>query len=60
VVNVARFLDISAEEALQGTISKFIERFKEVEAEIAKRGNMTLDEMDEVWNRTKKKDKHER
>lgn len=60
IVNVARFLDISAEEALQGTISKFIERFKEVEGEIAKRGNMTLDEMDEVWNRAKKKDKHER
>lgn len=57
IVNVARFLGISAEEALQGTISKFIERFKQVEAEIAKRGSMTLEEMDEIWNRTKEKDK---
>ncbi len=55
IVNVARFLDINAEEALQKTISKFIERFRQVEAEIAKRGNMTLEEMDEIWNRTKEK-----
>lgn len=56
LVNVARFLGISAEDALQGTISKFITRFLAVEQEIARRGKMTLAEMDVVWEQAKKKD----
>jgi tetrapyrrole methylase family protein/MazG family protein len=55
LVNVARFLDISAEDALQGTISKFMCRFLDVEEEIARRGKMTLAEMDVVWEASKKK-----
>jgi MazG family protein len=55
LVNVARFLGISAEDALQGTISKFTYRFAYVENEIARRGRMTLAEMDAVWNKAKQK-----
>ncbi|MFZ1946004.1 MAG: nucleoside triphosphate pyrophosphohydrolase [bacterium] len=54
LVNVARFLDISAEDALQGTISKFQARFQHVEKEIARRGKMTLAEMDAIWEQAKK------
>jgi len=56
LVNVARFLDIRAEDALQGTIEKFRERFGLVEKEIARRGRMTLEEMDEIWERSKGKE----
>jgi uncharacterized protein YabN with tetrapyrrole methylase and pyrophosphatase domain len=55
LVNLARFLDISAEDALQGTISKFLTRFSHVEKEIASRGRMTLAEMDAIWDRSKNK-----
>jgi MazG family protein len=54
LVNLARFLDISAEDALQGTISKFQARFQQVEKEIARRGSMTLAEMDAIWEKAKK------
>jgi tetrapyrrole methylase family protein/MazG family protein len=56
LVNVSRFLGISAEEALQGTIEKFKQRFNQVEREIATRGRMTLEEMDEIWEKTKRKE----
>lgn len=54
LVNVSRFLGIRAEDALQGTIDKFKQRFGHVEEEIAKRGRMTLEEMDKIWERSKK------
>jgi tetrapyrrole methylase family protein/MazG family protein len=53
LVNVSRFLGVRAEDALQGTIDKFMQRFSRVEAEIAKRGSMTLDEMDRIWEASK-------
>ena len=56
LVNVARFLEIRAEDALQGTIERFRERFGHVEKEIARRGSMTLEEMDEIWERSKGKE----
>jgi MazG family protein len=56
LVNVARFLEIRAEDALQGTIEKFRERFGHVEKEIARRGRMTLEEMDEIWEKSKGKE----
>jgi MazG family protein len=55
IVNVSRFLDIRAEDALNGTIEKFKSRFAHVEKEIARRGSMTLEEMDEIWEKSKKK-----
>jgi tetrapyrrole methylase family protein/MazG family protein len=53
LVNVARFLDIRAEDAINGTIEKFKSRFAHVEREISRRGRMTLAEMDEIWERSK-------
>jgi len=61
VVNVARKLDIDAEEALQNATSKFMKRFKEIELHAKKKGShiskMTLPEMDAVWNDIKAKEK---
>jgi tetrapyrrole methylase family protein/MazG family protein len=54
LVNVARFLGIRAEDALQGTNEKFRKRFASVEREIARRGRMTLEEMDAIWEQSKK------
>jgi tetrapyrrole methylase family protein/MazG family protein len=53
LVNVARFLGIRAEDALQGTNEKFKRRFAHVEREIARRGRMTLAEMDAIWEKSK-------
>jgi tetrapyrrole methylase family protein/MazG family protein len=57
VVNLARFLDISAEDALRKTNKKFTVRFAKVEEELKKRGKTveesTLKEMDEIWNQVK-------
>lgn len=53
LVNVARCLGINAEDALQATIDKFKRRFGRVEEEIARRGRMTLDEMDKIWEQSK-------
>lgn len=53
LVNVSRFLGIRAEDALQSTVEKFRQRFSHVEKEIARRGSMTLDEMDKIWEKSK-------
>lgn len=56
-VNVARFLKVDPEEAINITNKKFIKRFAFIEEEAEKSGkelkNMTLEEMDELWNRAK-------
>jgi MazG family protein len=55
--NVARFLKIDADEALQRSTSKFIRRFEAMEAMIGREGrrfeDMTLEEMDVYWERAK-------
>lgn len=57
LVNVARFLKIQPELALTGTINKFINRFEYIEQQSLKAGKnleeMTLAEMDELWNEAK-------
>lgn len=57
LVNYARFIDIDPEEALERTNKKFIKRFQFLEQESAidgkKMGEMTLEEMDQYWNRAK-------
>ena len=57
LVNLARFMKIDPEDALQQSTKKFIERFKHVErhAKEMKRelSEMTLAEMDELWNEAK-------
>jgi len=57
LVNLSRFLDISPEDALRMTISKFEVRFAKVEKELKRRGkdfsDSNLEEMDEIWNNVK-------
>lgn len=57
VVNVSRYLKVNPEVALNKTINKFIERFKQMENISKELGKdlqlMTLEEMDELWERTK-------
>ena len=59
LVNLSRFLDIDPESALRMSISKFENRFSQVEDELKKRGksvaDSSLEEMDEIWNAVKKK-----
>lgn len=60
IVNAARFEDIMAEEALQSTNDKFTARFKYIEEKAKAAGkslkDMTLGEMDEIWNEAKEMD----
>jgi len=57
LINYARFLQIDAENALERTNKKFIRRFTEMEAEARKQSRdldeMTLEEMDALWNAIK-------
>lgn len=59
LVNFARFLQVDAENALEHTNKKFIDRFTKMEAEAALQHkflhDMTLNEMDALWNKIKKK-----
>ncbi|MBS1775042.1 MAG: nucleoside triphosphate pyrophosphohydrolase [Bacteroidetes bacterium] len=58
LVNYARFVGVDPENALERTNKKFIRRFQEVENLAAYKGKnlteMTLDEMDALWNEVKK------
>lgn len=57
IVNLSRFLDINPEIALNRTINKFINRFEFMEERLEGIGKkfeeMTLEEMDELWNEAK-------
>jgi len=56
-VNLARFLQVDAENALERTNKKFIERFTGMEKAAAEENkmlhNMSLEEMDALWNKIK-------
>ena len=58
LVNFARFLQLDAENALERTNKKFIDRFTRMEEEAALSNkylhDMSLEEMDAMWNRIKK------
>jgi len=58
LINYARFIGVDPETALERTNKKFIKRFQYLETESAKdgkvMGEMSLEEMDEYWNRAKK------
>ncbi len=58
LVNFARFLQVDAENALERTNKKFINRFTLMEEEALKGGkllhDMSLEEMDSIWNSIKK------
>ncbi len=57
LVNYARFLQVDAESALEKTNRKFIKRFTDMEKiameEGKDLGQMSLEEMDAIWNRVK-------
>jgi MazG family protein len=59
LVNYSRFLKVDAEFALRKTIDKFVRRFNYVEERLKAEGKTpeesTLEEMDRIWNDTKRK-----
>ncbi|MBY0479621.1 MAG: nucleoside triphosphate pyrophosphohydrolase [Chitinophagaceae bacterium] len=61
LVNYARFLQIDADHALERTNRKFIQRFTQMEQEAVGEGkqlvDMSLQEMDLIWNRIKIKNR---
>ena len=58
LVNYARFLNLDAENALERTNKKFIDRFNKMELAAQDTGKplqeMTLQEMDAIWNQIKR------
>ncbi|MGL4654401.1 MAG: nucleoside triphosphate pyrophosphohydrolase [Sarcina sp.] len=57
-VNVGRMLSVDCEEALEKTVSKFVNRFSFIESTAASKGKdlkkMSLEEMDGLWDEIKK------
>lgn len=62
VINVARKYDLNPDNALERTNAKFIRRFGYIEAKAKESGrslrDMTLAEMDELWNEAKHLESH--
>jgi tetrapyrrole methylase family protein/MazG family protein len=60
LVNLARFLDIKAEDALRQSVRKFIRRFEYMEKAIDMAGkvwsDMDLQQMDHYWNQAKERE----
>jgi MazG family protein len=58
LVNYSRFLKVDAEAALERTNIKFMRRFNYIEERVSSEGkslsNMSLDEMDALWNEAKR------
>ena len=63
VINAARLYHLNPDNALEHTNQKFIRRFNYIEEHSIKIGKplteMTLGEMDELWNEAKKQENHE-
>lgn len=61
-INLSRFLGVDPEEALRRTVEKFRQRFRTIEKELTRKGKnldeATLDEMDELWNEAKGKERN--
>ena len=61
IVNISRFIDISAEDALRNTSRKFISRFSHIEKQYnnnpAAMKAATLEELDHYWNEAKEQKK---
>jgi tetrapyrrole methylase family protein/MazG family protein len=59
LVNISRFIGVNPEDALRKTIAKFILRFRFIEIKSADQGrklsDMTLEEMDKLWEEAKEK-----
>jgi len=61
LVNLCRFVDVNAEEALKASVGKFTERFSYIEKKLIGEGKdlagATLKEMDDLWNEAKLKER---
>jgi len=59
LVNISRFVGVNPDDALRKTISKFISRFRYIEMKARDAGkildDMTLEEMDALWDEAKKR-----
>jgi len=57
LVNVCRFMDVNAEEALKSAMKKFGDRFQYIEDMLAVKGKTPMEaslaEMDDLWNESK-------
>ena len=64
LVNISRFIGVNPEDALRKTISKFISRFQFIEEAAKNMGrelsDMSLDEMDALWDEAKERLNKER
>jgi len=60
LVNISRFIGVNPEDAHRKTISKFIHRFRYIEMKAVeqsrKLSDMTLDEMDKLWDEAKSRE----
>ncbi|HWO42751.1 MAG TPA: nucleoside triphosphate pyrophosphohydrolase [Candidatus Eisenbacteria bacterium] len=58
LVNLARFLDVSAEDALSRTIERFLARFSYIESKLQERGKTpttsSVEEMETLWQEAKR------
>ncbi len=58
IVNISRFVGVNPEDALYATVEKFMTRFRYIERAGAAKGkgveDMTLEEMDSLWEQAKK------
>ena len=61
VVNLCRFLDVQAEEALRRSVRKFTNRFQQMEETLEQRGKTFKDYdlagLDLIWEEAKRKEK---
>jgi tetrapyrrole methylase family protein/MazG family protein len=64
LVNIARFLDLEAEDALAQMVHRFTERFRHMETRLAEAGKSfdqtSLQEMDTLWEEAKRLEKDQR
>lgn len=57
MVNLSRFIKVNSEQALSEATDKFTNRFEKVEKEVSKSGRdmaeLSLEELDEIWDKVK-------
>ncbi|MBI5406283.1 MAG: nucleoside triphosphate pyrophosphohydrolase [Nitrospirae bacterium] len=64
LVNIGRFIEVNPEDALRKSISRFISRFRHIEEEIAREGkewaDVSLEEMEMLWQEAKEIERSEK
>lgn len=57
IANISRFVKVNPEDALSGTVNKFMRRFKYIESRVSDNGQtideMSLEELDRLWEEAK-------